>query len=85
MYENRAGNIAQQRLLDATAVLEQMPSAVQDIMSKKAEQRFKEKVGTADINRSIAAQQDAATRMADLGMQRQFGQNVVYTPPLLRG
>ena len=84
MYENRAGNIAQQRLLDATAVLEQMPSAVQDIMSKKAEQRFKEKVGTADINRSIAAQQDAATRMADLGMQRQFGQNVVYTPPLLR-
>ena len=85
MYENRAGNIAQQRLLDATAVLEQMPSAVQDIMSKKAEQRFKEKVGTADINRSIAAQQDAATRMAGLGMQRQFGQNVVYTPPLLRG
>ena len=85
MFENRAGNIAQQRLLDATAVLEQMPSAVQDIMSKKQEQRFKEAVGTADINRSIAAQQDAATRMAGLGMQRQFGQNVVYTPPLLRG
>ena len=85
MYENRAGNIAQQRLLDATAVLEQMPSAVQDIMSKKQEQRFKEAVGTADINRSIAAQQDAATRMAGLGNQRQFGQNVVFTPPLLRG
>ena len=85
MYENRAGNIAQQRLLDATAVLEQMPSAVQDIMSKKQEQRFKDQVGTADINRSIAAQQDAATRMAGLGMQRQFGQNVVFTPPLLRG
>jgi hypothetical protein len=85
MYENRAGNIAQQRLLDATAVLEQMPSAVQDIMSKKQEQRFKDQVGTADLNRAMAAQQDAATRMAGLGMQRQFGQNVVYTPPLLRG
>ena len=85
MYENRAGNIAQQRLLDATAVLEQMPSAVQDIMSKKQEQRFKDQVGTADLNRAMAAQQDAATRMAGLGMQRQFGQNVVFTPPLLRG
>ena len=35
--------------------------------------------------KATADQQDAATRMAGLGMQRQFGQNVVYTPPLLRG
>ena len=34
-YNQRAANIAQQRLLDARGVLEQMPSAVQDIMTKK--------------------------------------------------
>ena len=48
-----------------------MPSAVQDIMSKKQEQILKGQVGAADLNRSIADQQDAATRMAGLGMQRQ--------------
>ena len=84
-YNQRAANIAQQRLLDARGVLEQMPSAVQDIMSKKQEQILKSQVGAADLNRSIADQQDAATRMAGLGMQQKFGQNVVFTPPLLRG
>lgn len=84
-YNQRAANIAQQRLLDARGVLEQMPSAVQDIMSKKQEQILKSQVGAAELNRSIADQQDAATRMAGLGNQRQFGQNVVFTPPLLRG
>ena len=74
LYNQRAANIAQQRLLDATGVLEQMPSAVQDIMTKKQEQRFKDQVGTADLNRSIAAQTDSATRFAGLGMQRPFGQ-----------
>ena len=84
-YNQRAANIAQQRLLDARGVLEQMPSSVQDIMSKKQEQILKSQVGAADLNRSIADQQDAATRMAGLGMQQKFGQNVVFTPPLLRG
>jgi hypothetical protein len=54
-------------------------------MSKKQEQILKSQVGAADLNRSIADQQDAATRMAGLGMQQKFGQNVVFTPPLLRG
>ena len=85
LYNQRAANVAQQRLLDARGVLEQMPSAVQDIMSKKQEQILKSQVGAADLNRSIADQQDAATRMAGLGMQQKFGQNVVFTPPLLRG
>ena len=85
LYNQRAANIAQQRLLDARGVLEQMPSSVQDIMSKKQEQILKSQVGAADLNRSIADQQDAATRMAGLGMQQKFGQNVVFTPPLLRG
>ena len=37
-----------------------------------------------DASGAIAGQQDSATRFADLGNQRQFGQNAVYTPPLLR-
>jgi hypothetical protein len=85
MYANRAGNIATQRFLDAQGVLEQMPSAVQDIMTKKQRQILESQVGAAEMAKATADQQDAATRMAGLGMQRQFGQNVVYTPPLLRG
>ena len=85
MFANRAGNIATQRFLDAQGVLEQMPSAVQDIMSKKQRQILESQVGAAEMAKATAAQQDAATRFADLGMQRQFGQNVVYNPPLLRG
>ena len=84
MFSNRAGNIATQRFLDAQGVLEQMPSAVQDIMSKKQRQILESQVGAAEMAKATADQQDAATRMAGLGMQRQFGQNVVYTPPLLR-
>ena len=85
MFANRAGNIATQRFLDAQGVLEQMPSAVQDIMSKKQRQILESQVGAAEMAKATADQQDAATRFAGLGMQRQFGQNVVYTPPLLRG
>jgi hypothetical protein len=85
MFANRAGNIATQRFLDAQGVLEQMPSAVQDIMTKKQRQILESQVGAAEMAKATADQQDAATRMAGLGMQRQFGQNVVYTPPLLRG
>lgn len=85
MFANRAGNIATQRFLDAQGVLEQMPSAVQDIMSKKQRQILESQVGAAEMAKATADQQDSATRFAGLGMQRQFGQNVVYTPPLLRG
>ena len=84
MFANRAGNIATQRFLDTQGVLEQMPSSVQDIMSKKQRQILESQVGAAEMAKATADQQDAATRMAGLGMQRQFGQNVVYTPPLLR-
>ena len=84
MFANRAGNIATQRFLDAQGVLEQMPSAVQDIMTKKQRQILESQVGAAEMAKATADQQDAATRFAGLGMQRQFGQNVVYTPPLLR-
>jgi len=74
MFANRAGNIATQRFLDAQGVLEQMPSAVQDIMTKKQEQLLKAQVGAAEMARATADQQDSATRFAGLGMQRPFGQ-----------
>ena len=73
-YNQRAANIAQQRLLDARGVLEQMPSAVQDIMTKKQEQILKAQVGAAEMAKATADQQDAATRFAGLGMSRPFGQ-----------
>ena len=74
MFANRAGNIATQRFLDAQGVLEQMPSAVQNIMTKKQEQLLKAQVGAAEMARATADQQDAATRFASLGMSRPFGQ-----------
>ena len=85
MFSNRAGNIATQRFLDAQGVLEQMPSAVQDIMSKKQRQILESQVGAAEMAKATADQADSATRMAMAGLGRQFGQNVVYTPPLIRG
>ena len=68
----------QRQLLDAERVKQSLPNAVQARLAT-ADAGFATQAG------AIAAQQDAATRMAGLGMQRQFGQNVVYTPPLLRG
>ena len=68
----------QRQLLDAEKIKQALPNA-QQARLLAADQGFKTQ---AD---AIANQQDAATRMAGLGMQRQFGQNVVYTPPLLRG
>ena len=67
----------QRQLLDAERVKQSLPNAVQARLAT-ADAGFATQAG------AIAAQQDAATRMAGLGMQRQFGQNVVYTPPLLR-
>ena len=74
MFANRAGNIATQRFLDAQGVLEQMPSAVQDIMTKKQRQILESQVGAAEMAKATADQQDAATRFAGLGMSRPFGQ-----------
>ena len=68
----------QRQLLDAEKIKQALPNA-QQARLLAADQGFKTQ---AD---AIANQQDAATRMAGLGMQRQFGQNVVFTPPLLRG
>ena len=68
----------QRQLLDAERIKQSLPNAVQSRLAT-ADAGFATQAG------AIAGQQDAATRFAGLGNQRQFGQNVVYTPPLLRG
>ena len=68
----------QRQLLEAEKIKQAMPNAVQNRM-------LASDVGFAQQAGAIAGQQDSATRFANLGNQRQFGQNVVYTPPLLRG
>jgi len=68
----------QRQLLDAEKIKQALPNAVQARLLA-GDTGFK---AQAD---AISGQQDAATRFANLGNQRQFGQNVVYTPPLLRG
>ena len=73
-----ASTFKQRQLLEAERIKQAMPNAIQNRL-------LSADVGFAQQAGAIAGQQDAATRFAGLGNQRQFGQNVVYTPPLLRG
>ena len=73
-----ASTFKQKQLLEAERIKQQMPNAIQNRLLA-ADAGFATQAG------AIAGQQDSATRFANLGNQRQFGQNVVYTPPLLRG
>ena len=73
-----ASTFKQKQLLEAEKIKQAMPNAVQNRL-------LAADVGFAQQAGAIAGQQDSATRFANLGNQRQFGQNVVYTPPLLRG
>ena len=68
----------QRQLLEAERIKQAMPNAIQNRLLA-ADAGFATQAG------AIAGQQDSATRFANLGNQRQFGQNVVYTPTLLRG
>jgi hypothetical protein len=56
----------QQQLLDAEAILQGLPDRVQARQLAAAQE-------AATLRQSLAAQQDAATRFAGLGMQRRFG------------
>ena len=73
-----ASTFKQRQLLEAERIKQAMPNAIQNRL-------LASDVGFAQQAGAIAGQQDSATRFANLGNQRQFGQNVVYTPPLLRG
>ena len=73
-----ASTFKQRQLLEAEKIKQGLPKQIQ-------ERLLTGYVGFAQQAGAIAGQQDSATRFANLGNQRQFGQNVVYTPPLLRG
>ena len=73
-----ASTFKQRQLLEAERIKQALPNQVQNRL-------LASDVGFAPQAGAIAGQQDSATRFANLGNQRQFGQNVVYTPPLLRG
>ena len=72
-FLNRAAEQAMQRGLRVRGALEAMPSNIQNIMTAKQAQRSLASSAFAEEARALAAQQDAATRFAGLGMQRRFG------------
>ena len=72
-FLNRAAEQAAQRGLRIRGSLEAMPSNIQNIMTAKQAQRSLASSAFAEEARALAAQQDAATRFAGLGMQRRFG------------
>ena len=53
---------------------EMMPSNIQNIMASKQYQKNLASSAFAEELKAVAAQQDAATKFAGLGMQRSFGQ-----------
>ena len=61
-----ASTFKQQQLLDAEAIKQGLPNARQSRM-------LAADTGAAQLRQALAAQQDAATRFAGLGMQRRFG------------
>ena len=61
-----ASTFKQQQLLDAEAIKQGLPNARQSRM-------LAADTGAAQLRQALAAQQDAATRYAGLGMQRRFG------------
>ena len=61
-----ASTFKQQQLLDAEAIKQGLPNARQSRM-------LAADTGAAQLRQALAAQQDASTRFAGLGMQRRFG------------
>ena len=61
-----ASTFKQQQLLDAEAIKQGLPNARQSRM-------LAADTGAAQLRQALAAQQEAATRFAGLGMQRRFG------------
>ena len=72
-FLNRAAEQAMQRGLRVRGALEAMPSNIQKIMDSKQKQKYLSSSAFAEEARALAAQQDAATRFAGLGLPRRFG------------
>ncbi len=56
----------QYRELDAQGVLEQMPSAVQDIMTKKQRQILESQVGAAEMAKAMGMEQESSKSASTL-------------------
>ena len=77
IYTRLLEDAAKRRLELDKAMLgarEMMPSNIQNIMASKQAQRSLASSAFAEELKAVAAQQDAATKFAGLGMQRSFGQ-----------
>ena len=77
IYTRLLEDAAKRRLELDKAMLgarEMMPSNIQNIMLSKQAQQQMASSAFAEEAKALAAQQDAATRFAGLGMQRPFGQ-----------
>jgi len=77
IYTRLLEDAAKKRLELDKAMLgarEMMPSNIQNIMASKQAQRSLASSAFAEELQAVAAQQDAATQFAGLGMQRRFGQ-----------
>ena len=72
-FANQAAEAAAQRGLRVRAAKEAMPSNIQNILLSKQAQAATASSAEAERAKAAAAQQDAATRFASLGMQRRFG------------
>ena len=76
IYTRLLEDAAKRRLELDKAMLgarEMMPSNIQNIMLSKQAQQSMASSAFAEEAKALAAQQDAATRFAGLGMQRRFG------------
>jgi len=65
-YFKDLSTFKQQQLLDAEQIKQSLPNAIQARLGESA-------IATANLRNSISNQQDAATRMAGVGLQRLFG------------
>ncbi len=65
-YFKDLSTFKQQQLLDAEEIKQSLPNAIQARLGESA-------IATANLRNSISNQQDAATRMAGVGLQRLFG------------
>ena len=77
IYTRLLEDAAKRRLELDKAMLgarEMMPSNIQNIMLSKQAQQQMASSAFAEEAKALAAQQDAATNFAGLGMQRRFGQ-----------
>ena len=72
-FANRAGEIAQERLIRGAFQLEATPSNIQAISLSKQQQQAIPALAEAELLKAVAQQQEAANKFGLAGIQRTFG------------